>query len=160
MRFLMPLWPIGLLGGAMVGALGPVGAALADQSASKPPAYYVGAGVRTGFNDNTLAVLDSKVKLTDLGDVTLSTRPALLLGDDVEIRVPLTVEGAAARGLYPFGGAGIAYNIDGRSKVDPILTGGLDIGIAQRLILNLELNVIFKSADTDTEFAATLNYSL
>jgi hypothetical protein len=145
--------------GVMVTGLEQTGTALAEPSANKPPAYYLGAGVRTGFNDNTLAVLDSKVKLTDLGDLTLSTRPALFLGDDVEVRWPITVEGTAARGLYPFGGAGIAYNVDGRSNVDPMLTGGLDIGLAQRLVMNLELNVIFKSADTDTEFAATLNYS-
>jgi hypothetical protein len=50
-------------------------------------------------------VIDSKIKLTDLGDLTLSTRPALLMGGyDTEWRLPFTVEGQKnARGFVLFG---------------------------------------------------------
>lgn len=159
MRFPFPVWMVSIIGGSLLSLLGQMEQALAQQPLGKPPAYYVGVGIRTGFNDDTAAVLDTKAKLTDLGDLTLSTRPALLLGNDVEFRLPFSVEGTAARNVYPYGGAGIAYNVDGLSRVDPMLTGGLDIGVARQLVVGLEFNFIFRKADTDTEFAASLNYS-
>ena len=142
------------IGGMCLGVASP-GLALAE-----PPSYYIGAGVRTGFNDDFAAVLDSKVKLTSLGEVlSVSLRPELLLGDDVELRLPISLEAEVETGLYPFAGAGVAYNPDGSRDVAPMLTAGLDLGFNSALVLSTELNVIFNSGNTDAEFIGSLNYA-
>ncbi len=131
------------------------GAALAEL-----PAYYVGAGVRTGFGDPTSAVLNAKVQITQFDNVGFSVRPELMLGNVTEFRLPITVETEVYRGVYPFVGAGIAVNTDGLNRTDPMVTGGVDAAVARDLLLKLELNVIFQTAisDTDLEFVSTLNY--
>ena len=64
-------------------------------------------------SDSTAAVIDSKIKLANLGDVTLSTRPAVLLGGyDGEWRLPFTIDYEVAHGLSLFGGGGLAYGMD------------------------------------------------
>ncbi|HEY9877410.1 MAG TPA: hypothetical protein V6D29_03085 [Leptolyngbyaceae cyanobacterium] len=134
--------------------LGSAGAALAD-----PPDYYVGAGVRAGLNDSTAAVLNSKAEVADFGDLSLSVRPELMVGSEFEMRLPITVEGQLDQGIYPYAGAGIAYS-DG-STINPMVTIGTDLGITNNLVLDVELNVIFKTAasDTDTELVGALNYA-
>jgi hypothetical protein len=127
--------------------------------AQTPPDYYVGAGVRFGFNDDTAFVVDSKAKLVDLGDFTLSTRPSVLFGGDVELRLPVSVEAPISDGIFPYGGAGVAYNTDGNSRFDAMLTGGVDVDLGRNLVLDVGLNVVFKPGNTDTELATTLNYS-
>ncbi|WOD41355.1 hypothetical protein [Nodosilinea sp. E11] len=129
-------------------------------SAQQPPDYYVGAGVRAGFNDPTSFVIDSKAKLTDLGNAaTLSVRPSVLFDNNTELRLPVSVDFAVADGFYPYGGAGVAYNAGGRSAVDAMITGGLDWGIAQNLVLDLNVSMLFKPGNADTEFTATINYA-
>ncbi len=128
--------------------------------AQQPPDYYVGVGIRTGLNDPTAFVIDSKAKVLDLGsDATLSVRPAVLFESGTELRLPLSVEGAVADGFYPYAGGGIAYNADGSSRVDPMITGGIDIGVARNLVLDLNLNMLFQPGGTDTEFTASINYA-
>lgn len=132
------------------------GAALAEA-----PAHYVGVGVRAGLNDPTAAAINAKVKLTTMGDLSLSVRPELFIGSSVEGRLPLTVEGSLMEGLNPYAGAGLAYNTDGTHAVDPMVTAGLDLGVGHNLVLDLELNVIFQTtaSDTDTELVGSLNYA-
>ncbi|MCS6812103.1 MAG: hypothetical protein NZ772_00790 [Cyanobacteria bacterium] len=132
------------------------GVALADM-----PAYYVGAGVRTGFNDPTSAVINAKVQITRFDGVGLSVRPAVFLGNVTEVRVPLTAETKLTDGIYPFLGAGVAVNTDGLNKTDPMITGGLDLGLSKNVVVKTELNLIFQTGinDTDLEFVSTLNYS-
>ena len=156
-------WSLGVIGGVLGSILCQSSSALAEPAPSaQVPAYYVGAGFRGGKGDATAAVIDSKIKLTDLGELTLSTRPALLMGGyDTEWRLPFTVEGQKnARGFALFGGAGLAYNMDDLGDVDAMLTGGLDKALNRRLVVNLTINFIWQSAisDDDTEFLATLNY--
>jgi hypothetical protein len=156
-------WSLGVVGGALGSILLQPTIAVAEPSPSaKAPAYYVGAGIRGGKGDATAAVIDSKIKLTDLGDLTLSTRPALLMGGyDTEWRLPVTVEGHQnARGVSWFGGGGLAYNMDDLDEIDAMLTGGLDLALNRRLVVNLTINYIWQSgiSDDDTEFLATLNY--
>ena len=127
------------------------------------PAYYVGAGIRGGSSDSTAAVIDSKIRLASLGDLTLSTRPAVLLGGyDGEWRLPFTIDYEFADGLSLFGGGGLAYGMDDLEETDGMVTVGLDFAIRPRLIVNLTINYIWQSAisDDDTEFAVTLNYGL
>ncbi len=133
---------------------------IANAVLADPPGYYVGAGVRTGLNDSTAFVIDSKLRLTDLDNTSLSVRPAVLFADDVELRLPLTLEGTLDEGIYPYLGAGVAYNADGLSNLDPMVTGGVDLNVLDNFVVDLQLNVIFESGvnDTDTEFIATLNY--
>lgn len=127
--------------------------------AQQPPDYYVGAGVRAGFNDPTSFVIDSKAKITDLTDAaTLSVRPAALIGSDLELRLPVSVDFAITDRLAPYAGGGVAYNAEGSSRIDPMITGGLDWSIAQNLVLDLNLSMLFKPNNNDTEFTATVNY--
>lgn len=126
---------------------------------AEAPANYAGVGIRAGLNDEVGGVIDSKVKLTSLGDLSLSARPALLFGSNVELRAPITLEGQLVQGLFPYAGAGISYNKDGNSSINPVITGGLDIGITRNLVVDLKLNVVLTSDNTDTEFISTLNYA-
>ena len=134
----------------------------ASQAWADSPNHYVGVGIRTGFNDSTSAVIDSKLKLTDLSatnEVSASIRPALLIGNDTEFRLPLSFETEVGQGVSPFIGGGIAYNVDGQSAVDPMATLGIDINLSRDIILNLEGNFIFQASDTDTELMASINYA-
>ena len=130
--------------------------------AAQVPDYYLGAGVRGAKRDATAFVVDSKVKLLDVGAVTLSTRPALLFGGyDFEWRLPFTLDiETDNHRLGWFAGAGLAYNMDDLGDTDAMVTGGLDFALNHRLILNLTLNYIWQSSisDDDTEFMASLNY--
>jgi hypothetical protein len=153
-EFIMQTWPflslLGMLATALVGST----PAMAQTS----PAYYVGAGARFGFNDNVSFVLDSKAKIAGFGDFSLSARPSVFLGSNAELRLPISVEAPVHEGIYPYGGAGVAYNADGDSRFDPMLTGGVDMHMGGSLYLDVGLNVIFKPGNTDAEFATTLNY--
>lgn len=156
-------WSPGVIGGVLGSILLQSTIARAEPLPSTAaPAYYVGVGVRGGKGDAVAAVLDSKIKLTDVGKRTLSTRPALMTGGyDTEWRLPITIEGQLnSRGLSLFGGGGLAYNMDNLDEVDGMLTGGLDMPLNRRLIVSLTINFIWQSAisDDDTEFYASLNY--
>lgn len=135
---------------------------LLPAKAQSIPDYYGGIGVRAFLNDPTSFVVDSKLKIADIGDFSLSTRPAVMVGGDiVEGRLPVTVETAVTSSIYPYAGFGLAYNTGGAEKIEPMVTGGLDIRVAERLYLDSNLNVIFKSgAGTDTELLFTLNYKI
>lgn len=131
-----------------------------NAQAQQPPDYYVGAGVRAGFNDPTSFVIDSKAKFLEItSDATLSARPSVLFGDDVELRLPVSLDIGLTEGFSPYAGAGIAYNADGSSRVDPLITGGIDIGVARNLVVDVNLNMLFKPGNTDTELTATVNYA-
>lgn len=136
-------------------ALAPTGAALAD-----PPAYYVGAGVRGGFNDDFAGVINSKAELLELGEeLSLSARPAVIIGDDFELRLPLSVEGEIYESVYPYAGLGVAFNQDGSSEVDPMVTAGVDFAVAERIYVGATGNAIFRNNDTDFELIGTVNYA-
>lgn len=163
MSFRFSLRSLGGIGGAWVSILSTPAIALAESLPSaEAPAYYVGVGVRGGKGDAVAAVIDSKIKLTDVGERTVSTRPALLMGGyDTEWRLPFTIDGRLnARGISWFGGGGLAYNMDDLDEIDGMLTGGMDMALKHRLIVSLTINFIWQSAisDDDTEFYASLNY--
>lgn len=144
-----------VLSAVAVGAIAPT----AVQAQQVPP-YYVGAGIRAGFNDSTSFVIDSKAQIVELGArTTLSVRPSLVFDNSTELRLPVSVDYALDQALYPYAGAGVAYNADGRSGVDPMITAGLDWGITRRVVLDLNGSVLFKPGDTDTEITATVNYA-
>lgn len=125
-----------------------------------PAANYIGGGVRTGFQDDTLFILNGKFKATDLGPgLSLSGRPTVMFGDEVELRLAVTGEGEVAKNLSPFFGGGLSINTDGGGKVYPLLNAGLDYRLADQLVLQVGGNLLFKSGDTDTELTASLDYA-
>ena len=145
--------------------------ATAGAASAQIPDYYVGAGVRAFFNDDTTFIIDSKVKVLEFGgssrgrtptsfgsQYTASVRPALYLGNETEYRLPITFETELGDSFYPFLGGGIAYNVDGFEDIDPMITAGLDFRVSQQVILNVEGNFIFQNNDTDAELTASINY--
>jgi hypothetical protein len=128
------------------------------QVLAKPADNYLGVGVRGGLNDDTVGVINAKFKITDLGGVSLSGRPAIFLGDYTELRLALTGEKEIIPGWSPFFGGGLATNTDRSGEVNFMLTAGLDFQVNERFVLQVGGNYIFQSNDTDTELAVTLNY--
>ncbi|ESA34401.1 nucleoside-specific channel-forming tsx [Leptolyngbya sp. Heron Island J] len=142
---------------AWVGICAIAAPALALPSAESGIENYIGVGVRAGLNDDTAAVIDSKLEVVSFEQGSVSVRPALLVGDDFESRLPVSFDLPLEEQFLVFGGGGFAYNFDS-SDFDPMITGGLDMALSDRLILNVEGNLIFKSNDTDAEVAASVNW--
>jgi hypothetical protein len=133
---------------------------LGSPAAQADPAdHYVGAGLRAGLNDDTAAVVNAKVKVLDLGDISLSGRPALVIGNAAELRLAVTGEGDIVPRVSPYLGGGIAINTDGNGDTDPLLTTGLDVKVIKKVVIQVGSNFIFKSNDTDAEVTATVNYA-
>lgn len=142
------------LSSAVMGVLALSSAAMAQ---SDEIDNYVGLGVRTGLNDATALVVDSKLKVISLDQGSVSFRPAILIGDDLESRLPISFDLPFEEQFLFFGGGGFAYNFDD-GDFDPMITGGVDMPFNERLVINVEGNLIFKSNDTDAEIAASINW--
>ena len=127
---------------------------------AEPADNYVGVGARGGFNDDLAAVVGAKIKVTDFGEFSLSGRPAILIGDEIEYRVALTGEGEVSPDFLIFAGGGLAINTDGSDDIDPLITAGLDYEVTERAIVQVGGNFIFKDGDTDAELITTVNYAL
>jgi hypothetical protein len=144
--------------GAAIVAIVSLGSATGAIAA--PAANYIGGGVRTGFQDDTLFIINGKFKATDLGNnLSLSGRPTVMFGDEVELRLAVTGEGEVARNLSPFFGGGVSINTDGSGKAFPLLNAGVDYRLADQLVIQVGGNLLFKSGDTDTELTASLGYA-
>ena len=143
--------------GAAVGMMALSSSALAIPLVDNEIQNYVGAGVRSGLNDETALVLDSKFEVLQFEQASVSVRPALLIGDEFEGRLPVYYDLPLDSQFLFFGGGGFAYNFD-EGDFDPMLTAGLDLGLSERLILNVEGNLIIKSDDTDAELAVSVNW--
>jgi hypothetical protein len=125
-----------------------------------PAANYIGGGLRTGFQDDTLFIINGKFKAADLGNiVSLSGRPTVMFGDEVELRLAVTGEAEVARNLSPFFGGGVSINTDGSGKAYPLLNAGLDYRLGDQMVIQVGGNLLFKSGDTDTELTASLGYA-
>jgi hypothetical protein len=126
------------------------------------PDNYVGVGARGLMGDPLAAVIGAKLKLFDLGGFTLSTRPALLFGGyDDEWSLPFTIEGKLnSYGFAWFGGAGVRHGMDDLGDTDPMVTGGVDVSLGNRLVLNLTINYMWQTAidDIDGEVLMSINY--
>lgn len=120
------------------------------------PPFYVGVGVRGGFNDSVDAMIDSKIRVAPLGSSTLSVRPTILIGNDFGLRLPVTVDVPWYEGVYPYAGAGLSY--DETDSVGAMVTAGLDVALTQKLYLDTSLGVVFDQ-DVKAEVAFSLNYA-
>ncbi|MEM9486401.1 MAG: hypothetical protein AAGA83_22215 [Cyanobacteria bacterium P01_F01_bin.116] len=142
---------------AVVGMLAVASPSMAIPFGDNEIDNYVGLGIRTGFNDSTSLVVDSKVEVLPLDEASVSLRPALFIGNDFEGRLPVSFDLPVDEQFLIFGGGGFAYNFDD-SDFDPMVTGGVDMAVSERLVLNVEGNLIFKSNDTDAELTASINW--
>lgn len=120
------------------------------------PPFYVGVGARGGFNDSVDAVIDAKIRVAPLGSATLSVRPAILIGNDFGLRLPVAVDFPWYEGVYPYAGAGLSY--DETDSVGAMITAGLDVALTQKLYLDTSLNVVFDN-DTNAEVVFSVNYA-
>lgn len=144
--------------------VGQSGVARADTDAQQQvPDYFVGVGGRGLKGDPFATVIGAKLKLTDIGGLSFSTRPEVLLGgfDSPEWRLPFTVEGRVNKyGFEWFGGGGLAYNMDDLGETDAMVTGGINMPLSGRWVLNLQINYMWQHAidDLDGELRVTVNY--
>lgn len=126
------------------------------------PDYYLGVGARGLKGDPLAAVVGAKIKLFDLDGLTLSTRPALMFGGfDDEWSLPFTVDGKLnSYGFAWFGGAGLRHGMDDLGHTDPMVTGGIDLPLGHRLVLNVTINYMWQVAidDLDGELLVSINY--
>lgn len=136
-----------------------LGLATAPKAWADPVDNYAGLGVRGGFNDDVAVVLGAKVKIADFGELSLSGRPAILIGNKTEFRVALTGEGEVSPDLSPYFGGGLAVNTKGSDDIAPLVTAGLDFRMTEQVVVQVGGNFIFADGDTDTELTATVNYA-
>ena len=127
------------------------------------PDNFVGVGARGLKGDPLAAVFGAKVKLGDVSNLSFSTRPEFLVGgfDSPEWRLPFTLDSKVNEyGFAWFGGGGLAYNMDDLGETDPMVSGGINIPLGERWVVNAQINYMWQHAihDLDGEFILTLNY--
>ena len=125
---------------------------------AKPVDNYIGVGARAPLVDDFAVIINAKIKIADFGGVGLSGRPAIFLGKYTELRFALTGEKEISPGWTPFFGGGVATNTDGTGETNPMLSGGVDVQLGERFVLNIGGNFIFQSDDRERELTATVNY--
>jgi hypothetical protein len=125
---------------------------------AKPIDNYIGVGARLPLQDDLSLILNAKLKIADLGGVSFSGRPAIFLGEFTESRFSLTGEKEIIPGWTPFFGVGVATNTDRSGETNLMLSGGVDVQVSEKLVLNVGGNWIFQSDDSDREINVTMNY--
>ncbi|MBF2075801.1 MAG: hypothetical protein IGS50_18865 [Synechococcales cyanobacterium C42_A2020_086] len=112
---------------------------------------YIGVGGNIGFGGDTAMgegnfTIYSKIGLTN----NFSARPAVVVGNDPTILLPLTadfpiapVTEAVDFDVAPFIGGGVAISTGSDSLARPLITGGIDIPVADRVTLTVQGNVAF-----------------
>ena len=115
---------------------------------------YVGVGGNIGLAGGETALgvgnftVISKIGLTE----AVSARPAVVIGDDTTILIPLTYDftiqptGAATEvisGFSPYVGGGLAIATGSNSDVGPMVTAGADVPIGSQFTANAGVNVGF-----------------
>ncbi|PSN10450.1 hypothetical protein C7271_25970 [filamentous cyanobacterium CCP5] len=107
---------------------------------------YVGAGV--GIGDDIGLSINSKVTVAD----SVSVRPGVIsdldFSDNGEtvFLLPVTYDfnPVTENGrLLPYVGGGLAVSTEGSTSVGPMLTGGVDYRITERIVANGAVNVSF-----------------
>ena len=133
----------------------------AQEAEAQTPEHLVSVGVRAGAHDPTALAVGGKLQLIRFGRPSLSLRAALLYGEYFEGRAAVTAELRVVPRVLPFLGAGVAYGTDGLGAIDPMLTGGLDIRLIRRVVLQLSVGLIFqlRAEDDDKEAMAALAFA-
>jgi len=112
---------------------------------------YVGVGGNIGFGGDTALgegnfTIYSKVGLTR----NFSARPGIVVGDDPTILLPLTADFPIAPvsedvdfDVAPFVGGGLAISTGSDSLARPLITGGVNVPIVDRVTLTAQGNLAF-----------------
>lgn len=128
-----------------------VAQAITPGRATRSGPSYIGIGGNVGFGGDTALgegnfTVFSKVGLTR----NLSARPSIVVGDDPTILLPLTADFPIAPvsqnvdfDIAPFVGGGLAISTGSDSLARPLITGGVDVPIANRVTLTAQGNVAF-----------------
>ncbi|MBE9180422.1 hypothetical protein IQ268_17820 [Oculatella sp. LEGE 06141] len=127
---------------------------------------YIGVGGNIGFGGSTALgegnfTVFSKVGLTP----NLSARPAVVIGSDPTILVPITADFAIAPisegvglPIAPYIGGGVAISTGSDSLVRPVITGGVDVPLAARITATANANVAF-FRDTEVGVIVGVGYN-
>ncbi|MBF2050174.1 hypothetical protein HJG54_32370 [Leptolyngbya sp. NK1-12] len=128
-----------------------VSQAVTPGRATRSGPSYVGVGGNLGFGGDTALgetnfTIFSKIGLTR----NFSARPSVVVGSDPTILLPLTADlpiGAIAEDIdfavAPFVGGGLAISTGSDSLARPLITGGIDIPVADRVTVVAQGNVAF-----------------
>jgi hypothetical protein len=129
---------------------------------------YIGVGGNLGIagettlSEGSFAVI-SKIGLTN----SLSVRPAALIGDNATFLVPITLDfpietitntGQTQISASPYVGAGVSVSTADDSNVGFLISGGLDVPVAEQLTANAALNVSFLD-DTNVGLLLGVGYN-
>lgn len=138
-----------------------------------PGANFIGVGTSFGGGrDSVDFTVFSKFKLLEFPSddpiASLSIRPTVGFGNQVEIRVPVTVEpmmglidaGTSSERIVPFAGLGaaISTNDNSNSNFHFMLTGGTDFLLTNDLTVTAMANLLFLS-DVQIEGQVGIGYN-
>lgn len=128
---------------------------------------YVGVGLNVGLTgdtalgDTNFTVL-SKIGLTP----TISVRPSVMIGDDADILIPVTLDfpsytaddiGISAA---PYVGAGVAITTGDSDAVRLLLTGGVDVPLTPQFTATAAVNAaVFDDTDIGLLFGVGYNFT-
>ncbi|MBW4600495.1 MAG: hypothetical protein KME29_13060 [Calothrix sp. FI2-JRJ7] len=136
--------------------------------ATRGGSSYIGVGGNLGIagettlSEGSFAVI-SKIGLTN----SLSVRPAALIGDNATFLVPITLDfpietitntGQTQISASPYVGAGVSVSTADDSNVGFLISGGLDVPVAEQLTANAALNVSFLD-DTNVGLLLGVGYN-
>ncbi|NWF57867.1 MAG: hypothetical protein HXY43_00700 [Fischerella sp.] len=114
---------------------------------------YIGVGGNIGITGETTLSEGSFAVISKLGLTNnLSVRPAALISEDAVFLIPVTLDfpiesitqtGETQISAAPYLGAGVSISTADDSNVGFLVSGGVDVPIADRLTANAGLNVSF-----------------
>lgn len=131
----------------------PAPAGIAPGRATRGGSSYIGVGGNIGISGETTLSEGAFAVISKLGLTNnLSVRPAALFGDSTVFLIPATVDfpvasvtnnGETQVSAAPYLGGGVAISTADDSNVGVLLTGGVDVPIANQVTGNASLNVSF-----------------
>lgn len=135
--------------------------------ATRSGSSYVGVGLNVGITgdtalgDTNFTVL-SKIGLTP----TISVRPSVMIGDDADILIPVTLDfpSYTADGVgisaAPYVGAGVAITTGDSDVVRLLLTGGVDVPLTPQFTATAAVNAaVFDDTDVGLLLGVGYNFT-
>ncbi|MCC5645369.1 S-layer homology domain-containing protein [Nostoc sp. CHAB 5824] len=130
---------------------------------------YIGVAGNIGLSGNDTALGDTNFAVISKIGLTrnISVRPSVLFGDDTIFLVPLTLDfaprtagsvGERTFAISPFIGAGVAIEANLDTDFGLLLTGGVDIPIANRFTVTGAVNAAFMD-ETDVGLLLGVGYN-
>jgi len=134
-----------------------------DPAKQPGPILGIGTGLRAFAGDRTSPVVTGRLGYAFGEGFGVSLRPTYIFlnrdlqgvdNSDGAFQMPLTLDLFPRSILSPYLGAGLATNTDTTHATDAMLTGGMDLNLLPHLTLGLNVNYIFQSAISDTDWEA------